>query len=230
VRGMHVGVDCLGGSTGDSRKRSVERRQEHLVPDSPPTDSKSVGVEKQATTEEDPSVINEEQDSVGHLGVPPLAPTDPLVMYARRSGLGPSRQNSTFSSPMVPSQHLPSYIDGPIHAEPGPVVSGSVAFPSHGRTESYVLPARSRTSSTPGGEVSRKLLRTLSTVSIHESIEGLPDGVSGVAEFRKYIVGKLTTEADAPPSEIPREFGFDEGDRDGKDDRKEGSGKFQIEC
>jgi len=112
------------------------------------------------------------------------------------------------------------------------VSSGGVTFPSHGRAESYVLPARSRTSSTPGGEVSRKLLRTLSTVSIHESIEGLPGSLSGVAEIRKYIVGKQTTGADAPPSEIPKEFGIDEGDENDSDDgergRKENS-KFQIE-
>jgi hypothetical protein len=236
VRGMHVEVDYLGSSGGEPRKRSVEKREERLVPDSPEIKSGSVEVMEQPTKPEAGlSALKERQDSGGQLGVPPTAssttPTDPLVTYnARRSSImGPSRQCSTFSSPMVPNQHLPSSIEGPAHAEPGSVVSGgTVAFPSHGRTESYVVPARSRTSSTPGGEISRKLLRTLSTVSIHESIEGLPGGLSGIAEIRKYIVGKQTTGADAPPSEIPRDFGIDEGDEEGGDEgRKEGS-KFQI--
>jgi len=76
--------------------------------------------------------------------------------------------------------------------------------------------------------VSRKLLRTLSTVSIHESIEGLPGGLSGVAEIREYIVGNKTTGADAPPSEIPREFGIGEDDENKERNKKDGS-KFQIE-
>lgn len=241
VRGMNVEVNYLGNSAGESRKRSVERRERRFLPDSPEIKAASMEpMETQATdSEADPSTIKARQSSVGHLGVPPAprcaTSTDPLVTYARRSSImDPSRQSSTFSSPMAPHQHLPPFTEGPMYAEPRSVVvsSGGVIFPSHGRTESYVLPARSRTSSTPGGEVSRKLLRTLSTVSIHESIEGLPGGLSGVAEISKYIVGKQTTGADAPPSEIPREFGIYEGDEDGSDDgergRKENS-KFQIE-
>lgn len=236
VRCTNVEVD-LGGTSGESRKRSVER-EERFVPDSPEIKAGIVEVmEKQATeSATETSTIVEQRDSVGHLGISPAAfsttPTDPLVNYARRSSIvGPSRQNSTFSSPMVPHQHLPTFTEGPVHAELGAAVSsGGVTFPSHGRNEGYVIPARSRTSSTPGGEVSRKLLRTLSTVSIHESIEGLPGGLSSVAEIRKYIVGKQTNEADAPPSEIPREFGIEEGDEDDGDDEqgKKENSKFQI--
>jgi mitogen-activated protein kinase 7 len=235
VRGIGVEVDYLGSCAGDPRKRSVERREGRKAPDSPEIEPCNVGAtHKQATEETKPSL-----DGAGTPVVPPAAPetvpsitpTDPVVTYARRSSiLGPSRQSSTFSSPMVPHQHLPSFAEGTMHAEPGSVISGGgVAFPSHGRTESYILPARSRTSSTPGGEVSRKLLRTLSTVSIHESIEGLPGGLAGVAEIREYIVGKLTTGADAPPSGIPQEFGIDEGDEDDSERNRNEGIKFRIE-
>jgi len=73
------------------------------------------------------------------------------------------------------------------------------------------MPARSRAPSTTGGEMTaRKLLRTLSTVSIHESVEGLPGGLAGVAPIGKYIVD-TESGADAPPSEMPGEFGIEEG-------------------
>jgi mitogen-activated protein kinase 7 len=45
----------------------------------------------------------------------------------------------------------------------------------------------------------------LSTVSIHESVEGLPGGLAGVAPIGKYIVER-ESETDAPPSEMPMEF------------------------
>ncbi|KIK99800.1 hypothetical protein PAXRUDRAFT_433002 [Paxillus rubicundulus Ve08.2h10] len=129
-------------------------------------------------------------------------PTDPVVTYARRSSiLQPARQSSTsaYNSPLASTiQHaLPTVFDGlPTTSSHG------VAFPS----ETYVLPARSRAASTAGGDVSlRKLLRTLSTVSIHESVEGLPCGLAGVAPIGQFITDQ-ESEADAPPSEIPIEF------------------------
>jgi len=234
VRGIDVEIDYLGSSADESRKRPVKKREEYLVPHSPEIKSESLEVTEQHTTkpEAGTSAFKEELDGVGCLGILPFVgsptPTDPLVAYARRSSIMvSSRQASTFSSPMVPNQHLPSYTDGSMQAEQGSVVSGGgVVFPSHGRTESYIVPARSRTSSTPSGEISRKLLRTLSTVSIYESIEGLPDGMAGVADIRKYIIEKQTTEADAPPSEMPRDFGIKEGD-EGDEGRKQNS-KFQV--
>jgi len=57
-----------------------------------------------------------------------------------------------------------------------------------------------------GGEYTRKLLRTLSTVSIHESAEGLAGGLADIAPIGKFIVGDQTEDADAPPSEMPKEF------------------------
>lgn len=234
VRGIGVEVDYLGrvvrgGSVlggVPTRKRSVEKREGRVAFESPEVISEaSTAVEK---VDEAKTEISEGKDSVGTLRLPPpdiarpTTPTDPLVNYARRSNMmGPSRQNSTFSSPMVPLHHaLPSATEG------GPTVPpGGIAFPSTGRAESYILPARSRTASMTGGDVlSRKLLRTLSTVSIHESIDGLPAGLgmTGLAEMRKFITEKQTTEADAPPSEIPRDFGFDEGDEDEDDGEGEG--------
>ncbi|KAF9221333.1 Pkinase-domain-containing protein [Gyrodon lividus] len=137
-------------------------------------------------------------------------PTDPVVTYARRSSiLPPARQSSTstYNSPLTSTiQHpLPTMTDGL------PTTSGhGVAFPS----ETYVVPARSRAASTTGGDISlRKLLRTLSTVSIHESVEGLPDGLAGVAPIGQFITGQKS-DADAPPSEMPMEF----ADKGGQDD------------
>lgn len=129
-------------------------------------------------------------------------PEDPVVNYARRSSiLQPQRQpsTSTYNSPPVSTTQHPfvPMFDGL------PTSASGIVFPNEG----YVLPARSRAASTAtaaGSEIAvRKLLRTLSTVSIHESVEGLPGGLAGVAPIGKFIV---ETETDAPPSEMPMEF------------------------
>ncbi|KAJ6621371.1 kinase-like domain-containing protein [Mycena sp. CBHHK59/15] len=160
---------------------------------------------------EEPSQVEEPilvEQSTESLAPPPSAdrqhlpttPTDPVVTYARRSSiLQPTRQGSMYGSPRPSSQHLQSYTESPMTAEPGP--SGGIVFPSQG----YVFPARSRTGSTAGrGEVTRKLLRTLSTVSIHESAEGRPGGLADIAPIGRFIVENSTSEADAPASEMPR--------------------------
>jgi hypothetical protein len=132
-------------------------------------------------------------------------PTDPLVTYARRSSiLQPSRQGSTYNSPMA-STHVPTFVDAAANADK--LTQGSVAFPTQG----FIIPARSRTGSTAGGEVTRKILRTLSTVSIHESAERVIGGLAGIAPIGKYIT-EMNTEADAPPSEVPKDFGIESGD------------------
>ena len=132
-------------------------------------------------------------------------PTDPLVTYARRSSiLQPSRQGSTYSSPLA-STHVPAFVDGAVNAEK--LTQGSIAFPTQG----FIIPARSRTGSTAGGEVTRKLLRTLSTVSIHENVERLAGGLTGIVPIGKYIT-EVNTEADAPPSEVPKDFGIESGE------------------
>jgi len=121
----------------------------------------------------------------------------------------PSRQGSTYSSP-VPTAFVPAFAEG---ANTEKKSQGTVAFPTQG----YVIPARSRTGSTVGGEVTRRLLRTLSTVSIHESAEGLAGGLAGIAPIGKYITA-VNTEADAPPSEVPKDFGISS---DAEEDRTE---------
>ena len=74
----------------------------------------------------------------------------------------------------------------------------SIAFP----TQEYVVPARSRTASMFGDTATRKLLRTLSTVSIYESGEGLAGGLADIAPIGRYIVER----DEALPSEMPREL------------------------
>jgi serine/threonine protein kinase len=139
-------------------------------------------------------------------------PTDPVVTYARRSSImQPSRQGSTYNSPL-PTSYVPTFIEGASGLTDANKLgqSSTIAFPSQG----YVVPARSRTGSTTGGEITRKLLRTLSTVSIHESVEGLAGGLAGIAPIGKYIT-EVNTEADAPPSEVPRDFGISSESEDG---------------
>ncbi|KZT10053.1 kinase-like protein [Laetiporus sulphureus 93-53] len=121
--------------------------------------------------------------------------TDPVVRYSRRaSTFIPSRTHSLFAGHTGTNiwqqrTHTPSSNEQP--------ESSSVAFP----TQDYVIPGRSRTSSEIGGE-GRKLLRTLSTVSIYESGKGLAGGLADIAPIGKYIV----EQDEALPSEMPREL------------------------
>lgn len=149
-------------------------------------------------------------------------PTDPLVTYARRSSiLQPSRQGSTYNSPMA-SSHIPAFVDGAANADK--VTQGSVAFPTQG----FIIPARSRTGSTAGGEVTRRILRTLSTVSIHESAERVVGGLAGIAPIGKYIT-EMNTEADAPPSEVPKDFGIESGEETNENESSQPKrGRFVI--
>ncbi|KAF7294409.1 MAP kinase [Mycena kentingensis (nom. inval.)] len=134
----------------------------------------------------------------------PAFPTDPVVTYARRSSILQPRQGSLYGSPRPSSQQLNSYFaESPRTAEPPVGAPGTIAFPSS--QPAYVFPARSRTGSTVGrGEGQRRLLRTLSTVSIHESAEGRAGGLADIAPIGKYIVESQPSEADAPASEMPR--------------------------
>jgi hypothetical protein len=72
----------------------------------------------------------------------------------------------------------------------------------------------------------RKLLRTLSTVSIHEAVDGV-NGLVAKGPIGQAIIDRHETAADAPASEMPREFASvreeDEDVRSVKD-RTSGSG------
>ncbi|KAJ3796519.1 CMGC/MAPK protein kinase [Lentinula aff. detonsa] len=239
------GVNDLSGmpirTISDSRGPDVEKREIGIVEHPPESDIRAEDI----VPETEPTTLTEEPEELepdatkvtmkdNYLPAPPpfqvnrrsapVTPTDPVVTYARRSSImQPARQGSTFNTPFPSSQHIPSYSESS-------VASSSVAFPSRG--EGYVLPARSRTGSIAGGEVSRRLLRTLSTVSIYESAEGLAGGLADLAPIGKYIVDRQTTEADAPASEMPQEFGIDEADEDAWDEksmkRERKEGKFFV--
>lgn len=203
--------------------------EEKTAVDTPAPEKEKEKKEKDLVTEHDEKSLAPPPTSAPR----PTTPADPVVTYARRSSIvQPSRQTSTYNSPLASHQRLPSFVEGPMNSEPGSLAGGGIAFPTQ---SGYVLPARSRTGSTVGGEYmhTRKLLRTLSTVSIHESVEGLAGGLAGIAPIGKYIVEKQTTGADAPPSEMPRDFGIDETD-EGQDEDWEkendgrNEGKFKI--
>jgi serine/threonine protein kinase len=132
---------------------------------------------------------------------------DPVVSYARRTSVYSARERDSvfFAEPdglPVTMTRTSSFAgEDPGLPPTGPGVN-AFPFPSTGAPEGYVVPARQRTTSTvggPGGTGSR-LLRTLSTVSIHETVNA-----SAAAEVVKLIREKETA-ADAPPSEMPKEI------------------------
>jgi len=141
--------------------------------------------------------------------------TDPVVAYSRRSSMFlPSRTNSTYSL------HRAQYSED--HGSTAPSTStimgggglvqtpgeSSIAFPTS--PPEYIRPGRVRTASTisygsgawpgvpEGGVVGgrRKLLRTLSTVSVYESGEGFAGGLADVAPIGKFIVEQDRTGED----------------------------------
>ncbi|KAL0576458.1 hypothetical protein V5O48_005533 [Marasmius crinis-equi] len=191
-----------------------------LTEESGPIEPKSISAIKHDDNLAPPSASDlERRKSV------PVTPTDPVVSYARRSSILQPRQGSTSYATPFPStsHHISSYSEGgaglggpsgDLRARTGSM--GTIAFPSRG--EGYIVPARSRTGSTVGGEVTtRRLLRTLSTVSIYESGEGLAGGLADIAPIGKFIVERQTTGADAPPSEMPNDFEIDEAAEYGED-------------
>ncbi|KAF9786292.1 kinase-like protein [Thelephora terrestris] len=139
----------------------------------------------------------------------------------------------------------------------------TVAFPTG---EAFIVPARTRSSSTFGpsplgvalpsstyagdgvsgllgsynytvgpGIVGR-LLRTLSTVSIHESGQGLKGGLADIAPIGKFITERGSDD-ELLASDVPEEFkegGFKDGDRDGGKDavrkgrKRKGTGLFNL--
>lgn len=231
VRGIPVEIDDVARPKSAGEVRAIEQKEALVAMGNadgdlahPPPPASILQPEKEDAKE--PVARPRHAPSPSSIGPDhATTPVDPLVSYARRSMImGHSRQSSAFPSPVMhahPGPGVPpsSYMDGAMqmHAEPGASTS-VIAFPTRARTDSYVIPARSRTASMAGGEMPR-VLRTLSTVSIHESIDGLPGGLAGVGEMGKYIAmgGRATTGADAPPSELPRDFAIEE-DEEGTDD------------
>jgi hypothetical protein len=226
VRGLNMNLDLSGLPIRRSRTQTGSRTSPSDKSEQEPVTVLERDVAVDDTTSQT-IVPSEASTAVVKQEIEPTSPeyplqqvADPVVTYARRSSiLQPPRRGSSYTSPL-PSSHVPAFIEGPTNTEPGSIGPGSVAFPSQG----YVVPARSRTASTAGGEYTRKLLRTLSTVSIHESAEGLAGGLAEIAPIGKYIMDRRETEADAPPSEMPREFGIEEASEGEEDDRDENLG------
>ena len=103
--------------------------------------------------------------------------------------------------------------------------ASTVAFPT--QKEDYIVPARSRTASTYGYENARRLLRTLSTVSIYESGEGHAGGLADVAPIGKYIMQKDRTGDEAIASEMPKDIlGGDS--EESPEDRTDGKRRFRV--
>lgn len=244
-------IPSMGGTTG---AESPPQPSQAMLPAVPPDVLMSTASVEDKTFISSPEVMLEREGLSSRLEAakaeierrPSMSPdlprhlptSDPVTTYVRRSSiLQPSRRGSTYNSPVPSSQQLPSFVEGYVSAEPSKLeptlAPGSVVFPTQG----FVVPARSRTGSTVGGEVTRKLLRTLSTVSIHESVEGLAGGLAGIAPIGKYITAGRS-EADAPPSEMPRDFGIgetSEGEEEDSNEKEQGKhskekpgGRFQL--
>ena len=193
-------VEEIGQPAPASKGSPVSSAEESRVTESKVPDVRPLRQVKntERVTEGMPDTVT---GTAGPSGAP--APADPVVSYSRRpSVLQPTRRSSVYSSPPGPTPQHP----WPGNIEGLPPNSTGVPFPG----QMYVVPARSRAPSTVGDVGARNILRTLSTVSIHESAEGLPGGLAAVAPIGKYIVGQKS-EADAPPSEIPKDFGVEEG-------------------
>ncbi|KAI9458167.1 kinase-like protein [Lactarius psammicola] len=142
---------------------------------------------------------------------------DPVVSYSRRASVYSARDRDSivFGEPdglPITMTRTSSFAGEDAGLPPtGPGVN-AFPFPSTGAPEGYVVPARQRTASMGGpGVVGSHLLRTLSTVSIHETV-----GADVTAEVARLIRAKETA-ADAPPSEMPKEIGGDGSEWGGKD-------------
>jgi hypothetical protein len=167
-----------------------------------------------------PFTFPSKEHALENVAEEPDAPqaVDPVVSYARRSSIMRSNSHTAHTTyvPHTRGGHkpIPSF-DGSVYSHPSaspvnPVHPGNtgtmpqgIPFPSSDG-DTYVMPSRNRTMSFLGGEASRKLLRTLSTLSIHETGEGMPGGLAQVAPIGQFIREPPT--ADMPFSEMPEEF------------------------
>ncbi|KAH9160769.1 kinase-like protein [Lactarius sanguifluus] len=142
---------------------------------------------------------------------------DPVVSYSRRTSIYSARDRDSIvfgeqDGLPVTMTRTSSFAAEDAGLPPtGPGVN-AFPFPSIGPPEGYVVPARQRTASMGGpGVVGSRLLRTLSTVSIHETVD-----VGAAAEVARLLRAKETA-ADAPPSEMPKEIGGEGSGWGGKD-------------
>jgi len=165
------------------------------------------------------SPVTERRDSMEDRARPRTR--DPVVSYARRTSVYSARDRDSVVFAAEP-EGLPvtitrtsSFAGDDAGLPPAGTGVNSFPFPSTGPPEGYVVPARQRTTSAVGGPVGggSRLLRTLSTVSIHENVNE-----SVAAEVARLIRAKETA-ADAPASEMPKEIGGGRSGSVGKEDR-----------
>ncbi|KAH9983899.1 hypothetical protein BJV74DRAFT_592399 [Russula compacta] len=164
------------------------------------------------------SPVNERRNSMDERARPRTRTRDPVISYARRTSVYSSRDRD--SAVLVEPEGLPititrtsSLAGEDAGLPPAGLGVNALPFPSTGAPEGYVVPARQRTTSAAGGQAGggSRMLRTLSTVSIHETVTA-----SVAAEVARLNRAKETA-ADAPPSEMPREIGGEGSELVGKD-------------
>jgi serine/threonine protein kinase len=160
------------------------------------------------------SPLHERRDSMDGRARPRAR--DPVLSYARRTSVYSARdRDSIFGEPdglPATMTRTSSFAGEDAGLPPSGPGANAFPFPSAGAPEGYVVPARQRTASTGGpGAVGSRLLRTLSTVSIHETVDA-----GAAAEVARLIRAKETA-ADAPPSEMPKEIGGEGSEWGGKD-------------
>jgi len=161
------------------------------------------------------SPLHERRDSMDGRARPRAR--DPVVSYSRRASVYSARDRDSFvfgdpdGLPVTMTRTSSFAVEDAGLPPTGPGVN-AFPFPSAGLPEGYVVPARQRTASMCGpGGVGSRLLRTLSTVSIHEAVSAGAD-----ADAARLLRAKETA-ADAPPSEMPKEIGGDGSEWGGKD-------------
>ena len=167
------------------------------------------------------SPVNDRRNSMDDRARPRTRTRDPVVSYARRTSVYSARDRDSIVFTADP-EGLPttitrtsSFAGDDAGLPPDGAGVNSFPFPSTGPPEGYVVPARQRTTSAVGGPVGggSRLLRTLSTVSIHENVnESVPADVARLFRTKE-------TAADAPASEMPKEIGGGRSESGGKEDR-----------
>ena len=190
------------------------------APLSPPPQSEDLSpvVERSRQQSASKSPLNERRTSMDERARPRMRTRDPVVSYARRTSIISTRDRE--SAFLGEPEGLPvtiTHTPEPMGEDAGLPPSGVNAFPfpSTGPPDGYVVPARQRTTSAAGGPTGAgsRLLRTLSTVSIHESVD------AGIAAEISRLNRAKETAADAPPSEMPREIGGERDDSVGENGR-----------
>jgi hypothetical protein len=166
------------------------------------------------------SPVNERRSSMDERARPRMRARDPVVSYARRTSTysARDRDSAVFVEPdglPVTITRSPTILGEDAGLPPTGLGVNAFPFPSTGPPEGYIVPARQRTTSVaagPAGAGSR-LLRTLSTVSIHETAD------AGIAAEVSRLNRAKETGADAPPSEMPKEIGGERTESAGKGGR-----------